>query len=597
MVRLWRFRAGTLQLVPRTVYELAGLERIIAAARLVVACTSLLSARLSWPAPPQFTVLAAAVLVVYFAYAVLLVVLLIYKAERVVRRRNAVQAMDLAWAAGLTSITGATSSHFSPLLFVFALLAAAYRWGFSETILTGVAAVMLVLLQGAGAALGLLGVPLQRGDLIMRAVWLTVVASILGYLAEWNERLRSEAAALAQLGRRVRVQDGLNASVRSLASDVARMFGAELALVAAEDLPTGRVFVWQAQRTAEGVYESDGTVEARGASASGYTFPVPAQVGVWAAVSNPRRGPSIRALDADGHRVDATFAVPDQIGGGTRWSSVVSLAATPIENWRARVFLVNPAANVTRDRSLRFLQTIVRQVGPAIANIYLVRRLRSKIEEFERARIARELHDGVIQSLVGLEFELEVVRQKAERDPATAATSLESLQSTLRDEIAEVRKLMAQIRSPRVDGRTLVDSLRRAVSRFNKGSRIEAAFRSDVEEVQLSPWVCQEILRIAEEALVNVRKHSGARAVEMTLDALAGGWRLAVEDDGQGFDFAGRLSMSDMEALGAGPAVLMERVRSIEGRLWIDSLPGRGSRVEILIAGPRDGASKGSADS
>jgi two-component system, NarL family, sensor histidine kinase DegS len=95
--------------------------------------------------------------------------------------------------------------------------------------------------------------------------------------------------------------------------------------------------------------------------------------------------------------------------------------------------------------------------------------------------------------------------------------------------------------------------------------------------------VCREVARIVQEALVNVRKHSQARQVLVRFGATNGNWKMEIEDDGRGFPFSGRLSQRDLDSMGKGPAVIKERVRLIEGELTIESHPGQGSRLEIIV--------------
>jgi signal transduction histidine kinase len=101
--------------------------------------------------------------------------------------------------------------------------------------------------------------------------------------------------------------------------------------------------------------------------------------------------------------------------------------------------------------------------------------------------------------------------------------------------------------------------------------------------LDLSPRVCGEVARIVQEALVNVRKHSGAKTVLVRVSAPDGYWKFEIDDDGRGFGFAGRHSHADLEIGRKGPVVIKERVRSIGGTLAVESAPGQGARVEIWL--------------
>ena len=89
------------------------------------------------------------------------------------------------------------------------------------------------------------------------------------------------------------------------------------------------------------------------------------------------------------------------------------------------------------------------------------------------------------------------------------------------------------------------------------------------------------LARIVQEALSNIRKHSGARSVTVTLKQDDHAGCLVIEDDGRGFRFKGCLTLEQLEATDLGPAVIKERVRAMGGHLTIESHPGEGARLEL----------------
>ena len=104
------------------------------------------------------------------------------------------------------------------------------------------------------------------------------------------------------------------------------------------------------------------------------------------------------------------------------------------------------------------------------------------------------------------------------------------------------------------------------------------------------PVVCalrttHELVRIVQEALANVRKHSRARNVLVRLAERERGFTLTVEDDGCGFEFEGRLTGAELSARRLGPAIIQQRVRMIGAVLAIESTPGAGARLEITFDG------------
>jgi len=254
-----------------------------------------------------------------------------------------------------------------------------------------------------------------------------------------------------------------------------------------------------------------------------------------------------------------------------------------------RIFFLEPKLTSNAEEDLRFLQDLVRQIGPAVYNVYLVRRLRRRAGALERARLIRELHDGAVQSLIGVEMQMDVLR-RTYSVAAPLAVELERIQKLLREEVLKLRELMQEMKSADIDSRKLPGFLHDAVDRFQRETGIRTRFVMDDQELLLPQPVCRELARITQEALVNVRKHSGAAHVLVQLLESKGSWELIIEDDGAGFPFNGRLTHPELDTAPYAPAVIRERVRLIEGHLTIESRPGRGARVEVRVAQNRQAA-------
>jgi signal transduction histidine kinase len=298
----------------------------------------------------------------------------------------------------------------------------------------------------------------------------------------------------------------------------------------------------------------------------------------------------LRGLDKTGQRVGLNSAAfCDQFRKQQQFQSMLVISFVFGSEWWGRIFLLDPSTVGEIEEELRFLQELVRQVGPAVYNVYLLRRLRLRAGAVERARFARELHDGAVQSLIAVEMQVDVLRrQSGKSGPIT--DELGRIQSLLREEVLKLRELMQQMKSLDVDSRRLLGFLADAVERFQRETGISARFFSDVDHLEMPQPVCREVARIVQESLVNVRKHSSARQALVRLNSDNDRWNLVIEDDGHGFPFAGRLSHMELDTLGRGPQVIKERVRVIKGELTIESVPGQGSRLEISIPHKREAA-------
>jgi signal transduction histidine kinase len=216
--------------------------------------------------------------------------------------------------------------------------------------------------------------------------------------------------------------------------------------------------------------------------------------------------------------------------------------------------------------------------------VYLLSRLRARVGAAERARVGRELHDGAIQTLIGAELEVHALRRRASTEAPGFDSDLQHIQELLRKEVLDLRDLMQQLRPAAIaPPDRFVDLIRNVVERFRRDTGISACFVAEEPPLEVSPRAALELVRITQEALVNVRKHSRARHVDVVLRQHDFGWRLSVTDDGTGFDFVGRLTATELDRRLAGPAIILERCRAIGAQLAVESNPGRGASVEIFI--------------
>jgi signal transduction histidine kinase len=255
-------------------------------------------------------------------------------------------------------------------------------------------------------------------------------------------------------------------------------------------------------------------------------------------------------------------------------------------DWEGRVVLVDARPEGPREEALRFAEKLVRELGGVVQSRFVLGRLRSRIGARERARVARELHDGTIQSLVGVEMEVDVLRRRAAQEGLALAGDLARIQGLVRSEILELRDTMQRLQPIEIGPHELVGFLDATVARFGRDTGVHARFDCAVEDVDLPARVCREIGRIVQEALQNVRKHSGARNALVRFSRAPTGWRLVVDDDGRGFPFEGTLTHAELDGERKGPYVLKERVRALGGELTVASSPGGGARLEILL--PRE---------
>jgi signal transduction histidine kinase len=201
-------------------------------------------------------------------------------------------------------------------------------------------------------------------------------------------------------------------------------------------------------------------------------------------------------------------------------------------------------------------------------------------QEEERRRIARELHDDTIQSLVAISRRLELV-QASLPDPRLAQQQVDALQGLVQDTIESVRRFSRELRPTLLEDLGLIPALRRLVrDPALDGAVSDVAITGSLGEV--SPSVELALYRIAQEAIHNIAQHSQAHNVSVHLDMQSESIHLSVEDDGLGFAMPGGLSELAQRG-NFGLMGIRERVELLGGHMDLRSEPGNGTRLQVWL--------------
>jgi signal transduction histidine kinase len=575
--------------------ETRRIERWLATARLFLAVSALVAIQMD-PTELGHSWAAYGLFVFYMANGILILMLLRRRQQSTSAFRLMVHAGDIVWPALISIFSEGPRTPFF-LFFVFVLAAAAYRWGLWETLATAAAEVALlwaesfIVLHLSLGAHGSLPWPFLNGlrvntvdfepkRLFMLSVYLLVMGLLLGYLAEQQKHLRAEKAVVTGTLSKIRVEAGLTGTIEQIFREAMAMYGASQLVVASQEAHSQRVFVGELNGDSKSGPTEFRWLDSASRDAKTYLDGFSGAV-CYAAVDRDQW--TTLALDDNGHSVSVESTAPfTELRELRTFNSLITVAFLFGSEWRGRIFLFDPSWRGEKQEELRFLLDLVHQVGPAVYNVYLLHRLRRRAGAAERARFARELHDGAVQSLIAVEMQVDVLRRQADAGKPIGA-ELGRIQGLLREEVLKLRELMQQMKAIEVNAQRLLGVLNDTVERFQRETGISARFVTDLENLEMPQRVCREILRIVQEGLVNVRKHSGARHVLVRLGLDPERWSLIVEDDGKGFPFAGRYNRNQMDEAGKGPMMIMERVGLIAGELTVESNPGQGTRLEVTV--------------
>jgi signal transduction histidine kinase len=553
----------------------AQLERSLALARTALALLALVVVLNELTLSGEIAPLTSSLIIAYNVYALLAAVLI-----GVIRPLPLLGALlhigDILWAVVIT--TRIESLATTPSMFyLFVVVSAGYRWGLPETLLTGVATAGLHVAGFTMSPHRLLPtVPLAPIGLLTGSFYLMGLAWIIGYLSDEQNRSRAQAAATARVLAAIDFAGGLRASLRRVLSILLTTFNATEVVMLFEESATGRVYRWSLTDANAPVYLD----ELPAADRDRWLFPVSASVRAWRL---RRRATRISGVsDIIARRRRARRAVPEAADLPFKQRALVAVLAIGGE-WTGRLLILDPGSRPDT-RTIDWLATLVNHLGSALYSLYLLRRLRSRVTVVERTRLARELHDGIIQTLVGIEMQLEALQRRAAAGNRVEPADIARAQELLHSEVVNARELMQRLKPVQVNPSDLAGRLAELAERFRRDTGIDAKFVSALDgDPDMSPRLARELVRITQEALVNVRKHSGASRVVVRFGASASHWLLVIEDDGGGFDLAGRHTLDDLDRARRGPVLIKERVRGVGGILVLDSLPGMGTSLEITI--------------
>jgi signal transduction histidine kinase len=381
--------------------------------------------------------------------------------------------------------------------------------------------------------------------------------------------------------RQLRERGGLTAVLRTSGPALARVYGSTESVWAVRDVSGSRGFLWVCNPSGE---TSDGPRR--------YSEPPPTAIARY--FSGP---PGDWLLTREGNAskrrawrlwIQGTGNVeppPDLIrhAGAVATSdltSLISVEIPPVGDWTGRFLLFNPS-KADRESMVSSVASLARAVGPVMLAKHENRLLRMQVRSEERALLARELHDGVIQSLLGLEIRLHMLGRRA-GIAGSEHDALAGIQKEIHDQVLSLRRLTEHLHPADLEPSRLSTYFASVVQRFEREAGIAATLDTSLDAAAFTPSMCVELLRVLQEALANIRRHSCARSVHVCVKAHAGACRMEISDDGRGFPFEGRLTLDELQRTLQGPRVIMERVRTLGGELIVESRSS-GARLEIRI--------------
>lgn len=237
-----------------------------------------------------------------------------------------------------------------------------------------------------------------------------------------------------------------------------------------------------------------------------------------------------------------------------------------------------------RDEVKALFTSIGRHLGMAIEKARLDSESKRLSIMQERNTLAHELHDSLAQTLASLRFQVSMLPSTlSDEGTAAASREIEQIKNGLDEAYTELRELLAHFRAP-IDARGLLPAIEDMVSQFRKQTGIHTFLQKEWDSTRLPANLEMQVLRIVQEALANIRKHSQAQNVRIMLRCNAEGqYRVLIEDDGVGMR---EPAFSGHPGEHIGLSIMQERARYLGGELRIESEEGEGTRVLLTFRYP-----------
>jgi signal transduction histidine kinase len=553
-------------------------ERLIASGRIVLAASSLFAVWLDPSEPAKYAEIAYGLLAAYLAYSILVAIGSWRAGPPPESRRLLSHAFDLLFFSLFIYFTAGPASPFVAF-FVFSLACATLRWQWRGTLWTAAAAFGAYLAAGLYFGLVLHDPTFQLHWFIIRCVYLMVLATLLGYLGFHEHQARRRMAELAAWRQRPPVD--AEAQLRDdveYAAGVVACRTVTLTWSESEEPWLNRVrwsgSGWEHTRAAPSDEDPEVAPELAGAA--------------FFCLDPQARRPTVWKRSEG--RLTAWRGQPFRESGEPR-PSARSVLSCPLDavGIHGRVSFFD-RRGITHDE-LTLAEVVAGILAVGLEHRQFSAALRLRAADEERLRLARDLHDGVLQSLTGIALQLAAVARRLDDGHAGARAALDAVRERIGSEQRDLRFLIDELKprpqAPSAEGEPLPARLADLAERIEREWDLTVELDLDPSLPPVNESLARHVYLLIREGLINAVRHGRATRAEVSIARDDEGLSIRIADNGSGFPITGRYSQDALHALGLGPRNLQERLGSLQGSLELDSSPtGACLTLSLPLAAP-----------
>jgi len=226
------------------------------------------------------------------------------------------------------------------------------------------------------------------------------------------------------------------------------------------------------------------------------------------------------------------------------------------------------------------LQTILNMLNKKIPQIGLNI---LELQEQDRQRIARDLHDSTVQILTSLIHKCEISTRFVDIDPIRTKLELTTISNTLKSVINEIREVIFNLKPMSLEDLGLIMTIERFINQLMNHNDIEIKFRHNEERKDVLPVINLSLFRVIQEACNNAIKHSNAKCIEIDINYDVEDIKVTIKDNGKGFDTSKIKDRNTQDYSGCGLSIMKERIYLLSGKLDIKSTINKGTIVNISV--------------
>jgi signal transduction histidine kinase len=544
-------------------------DRMVCMMRLILALSALLIIYIDPAEPDRHVAVTYGALVLYSAYSAVLYYLSVYHRQLL---PTICHWIDVGWYLLLIALSSGTSSIFF-FFFFFAILVSSFHWGFTTGVRVTIASTVLFIVVGYATAP--VGHRFELNRFLLRPIYLLVLGYMMAYWGGYETMLKRRLTLLKDVIKLSNPRFGVEHTIGSVMKKLRDFYSGDACLLILADMNRNEHRLYRVERDDAGTSVSAERIPAELAQ---LLLGLPESLAVVYHDQRPfwsLQGSGYYAFDmakrertTDGRETSVRLAATFEA------ESFVSVPLSYRGQTVGRLYL-KARRGVFDNSDIEFITQVVEQVMPVIDNIRLLDRLASNAAEQERQRLARDIHDSVIQPYIGLQYRLAAIRNKLQTNGGGVVDDIERLFQITVDEIQGMRGFVRGLKDTNIRRDDFLSSVRRFARQFTDHFDIDVKIECN-SEININDRLAAEVIQMIYEGLSNIRKHTQAATSRINLDCNETTLFLSIENDGE-------TGEKEAELAPFTPGSITGRAEALGGQARVEQRADGHTRVRIEI--------------